>query len=97
MMDYEMCKKRLHTFNVYCKKNNIEPIFIVNTAGCVDDVDKCFYDGVIDFLIQLEEDGIEFNYYDIESWYTFPLYFTPEDKEYSFTNTLLDAGKILKH
>lgn len=92
----EQSKQRIATMQSYCEENDMELIHIINTAGITHTseelIDAQFKDDCLQYIKDLREDGIEPKYIDVESWYPYPQYLTPETKENSFTNVLRDVG-----
>tara|TARA_R110002050_G_scaffold149250_1_gene275624 strand:+ start:12027 stop:14888 length:2862 start_codon:yes stop_codon:yes gene_type:complete len=88
--------QRISAMKDYCDKNGMELILIVNSSGynfpTTELTDAQFKDDCLQYLDDLEEDGITLNYIDVESWYPYPQYLTPDSKENSFTNILRDVG-----
>lgn len=88
--------KRILAIDDYCRKNNLELIHIINTAVGempIDVTDAKFKSDCLQYLKDLKLDGISPEYIDLESWYPYPQYLTPETKENSFTNVLRDLGR----
>jgi len=90
----EESARRITSIQSYCEENGLEMILIVNSYINpnlqVEDVDARFKEDCLQYLVDLEEDGIAIQYIDIESWYPYPQYLVPETREYSFTNTVKD-------
>jgi hypothetical protein len=96
----EESARRLAAIKTYCEENDMEMILIVNSAGYRDlpagQVDARFREDCLQYLEDLEEDGITLDYVDVESWYPYPQYLVPETKKNSFTNTIRDVGRVFK-
>jgi len=83
--------KRIKAINDYCVAHNVTLSIIVNNSK--EDASISFKKGCIDFYDALKADGNKPEMVDVESWYEFPQYLTPETKENSFTNTIRDLGR----
>ena len=92
---------RIKAMKQYCSQNGMELILIVNSSGykfdTTEETDAQFKTDCLQYLEDIEEDGIAINYIDVESWYPYPQYLTPETRENSFTNILKDMGNKFKN
>ena len=92
----EVSVQRVSAINDYCTKNDMELIHIINSSGfgeiTTEQEDARFNVDCMQYLQDLKEDGLFPKYVDVESWYPYPQYLTPETKENSFTNVLRDVG-----
>jgi hypothetical protein len=92
----ETSKQRVQAIKDYCTENNLELMVIVNSSlnGMTqENTDAKFKEDCLQYLDYLRKDGIDPQYIDLESWYPYPQYLTPETKENSFSNVIRDVGK----
>ena len=86
---------RLKTLKEFCSSKQIKIIHIINQSHVGDNPltqDKNFKKGCLEYIRALNEDGISPLYIDLESWYSWPQFLVPENKEDSFTNIAKDLG-----
>ena len=92
----EVSAQRISAIDDYCKRHDMELIHIINSTGfgeiSTEQEDARFKAECMQYLQDLNEDGLFPTYIDVESWYPYPQYLTPETKENSFTNVLRDVG-----
>jgi len=88
--------QRVSAINDYCNQYDMEMIHIINSSGfgqiTTEQEDARFKADCMQYLQDLKEDGLFPKYIDVESWYPYPQYLTPETRENSFTNVLRDLG-----
>lgn len=90
--------QRISSIYNYCEDNDMDLIIIINTSGIThtssEMIDAQFKEDCLQYIEDLREDGIYPKYIDVESWYPYPQYLTPDTKENSFTNVLRDVGEV---
>ena len=85
----------IQKFRIQNYSKQIKIIHIINQTHVGDNPltqDKNFKKGCLEYIRALNEDGISPLYIDLESWYSWPQFLVPENKEDSFTNIAKDLG-----